>query len=109
MEPTRFDALVQSLTRPGNRRRALGLLLASTLTPLTAAAKPAPAACLATGKRCSQPATAGAGKDKSKGTRKGKHPPPACSKCCSRFGAAGADGKARCTCKGEGVACDNDS
>jgi hypothetical protein len=49
MEPARFDALVQTLPGPGSRRRALSLLLASALAPMTTAAKPAPAASLATG------------------------------------------------------------
>lgn len=106
MEPARFDALVQTLTRAGSRRLALSGLLATILAPVTAAAKPAPAKCLPIGKRCSQAAADAA---HAKGKGKGKHHPPACSQCCSRLGAAGADGKARCACKGEGVQCDNDS
>jgi hypothetical protein len=54
MEPARFDALVQTLTRRGSRRRALGLLLSAGLL--------APAAPLAARthkkKRC-RPACAG--------------------------------------------------
>src|SRR5689334_6731003 len=106
MEPTRFDALVQTLTRPGSRRRALGALLATVLAPATAAAAPAPAGCLATGKRCSQPATAGSGHGTGQ-RKKGKHRPPACAKCCTGLGITAADGKAYCACKGEGVDCTN--
>jgi hypothetical protein len=117
MDPERFDALVQSLARSGSRRRLLGGILAGSLAPLGAAAKanhptthvPEPAACLAVGKRCSQPASEEARPGKGKRGGKGKHHAPSCAKCCSRFGSAGADGKARCTCKGEGVQCDNDS
>jgi hypothetical protein len=72
---------------------------------------PEPAKCLAVGKRCArQDAESdrhGAGKGKRQG--KGKHHSPSCAKCCSRFGAAGSDGKARCACKPEGDPCDNPS
>jgi hypothetical protein len=110
VESDRFDALVRTLARPASRR-SFAALAAVAFAPLAAAAKssggPEPAACLAVGKRCSQPTSPGAAHVKAR--RKGKHHPPACTKCCSRFGAAGPDGKARCTCKGEGVSCDNDS
>lgn len=107
MEADCFDALVRAASRSGSRRGLLGGLAALALSPLTTRAKPQSAACLAIGRRCSQPISAGTGQAKSQ--RKGKGKPPSCSRCCSRFGAAGVDGKARCTCKGEGVPCANDS
>jgi hypothetical protein len=113
MDASRFDALVRACSSSGSRRRALGVIVAGALAPLGAAAKPEPAKCLAVGKRCSEPAAEEAAHGRHKGEHKGKgkvkHHPPSCEKCCSRFGAAGADGKARCACKGEGVACANPS
>jgi hypothetical protein len=107
MDPARFDRLVQDLTHSGTRRRALGLLLVSALAPATAAAKPEPAKCLPAGKRCAlhdaQSDRHGKRKDK------GKHRSPSCTKCCSRFGSVGADGKAHCAFKPDGESCDNPS
>jgi hypothetical protein len=105
MDPARFDRLVHALSSSRTRRRALGAALASALLSAAASAAPEPASCLAIGKRCRQAADARHGKSK----RNGKHHPPACAKCCSRFGAAGSDGKARCSCKPEGEACDDAS
>jgi hypothetical protein len=95
MDAARFDALVRAARRSGSRRGLLGGLAALALAPLAAAASPEPAACLGIGKRC----TLG----------KGAGRRPACARCCSRFGSAGPNGKARCACKGNGVACANDS
>lgn len=105
MDPARFDRLVHALSSSRTRRRALGAALASALLSAAASAAPEPANCLAIGKRCRQAADARHVKSK----RNGKHHPPACAKCCSRFGAAGSDGKARCSCKPEGEACDDAS
>ncbi|HEX5499629.1 MAG TPA: hypothetical protein VFX03_10395, partial [Thermomicrobiales bacterium] len=113
MDPSRFDALVASLARPGSRRRLLGGVLAGSFPTFAAAAAdasrpdvsgPRPAKCLAVGKRCTLHAAARHGK---KGN-KGKHHPPSCAKCCSRYSAPGANGNARCACKSEGIACAGD-
>jgi hypothetical protein len=135
VDPERFDALVQSLARPGSRRRLLSGLLASGLVPVGAAAKskrerahsasaagaasrqptaakagangPQPAACLSVGKRCTLSESRDARHGKGGKGGKGKHHPPSCNKCCSRYGAAGSDGKARCGCKPEEEDCAN--
>lgn len=110
MDDRRFDRLARAFATRANRRATLAALLSAGLAGTTAAAtsaKPKPANCLPVGKRCSEPAAAerhGHGRG-----GKGKQHAPSCAKCCSRFGAAGANGKARCTCKGEGVACANAS
>ncbi|HEU5431321.1 MAG TPA: hypothetical protein VFU81_06650, partial [Thermomicrobiales bacterium] len=108
MDPKQFDLLSRRLSAAGTRRRALTAIVAAALAPLAATAKPEPAACLPAGRRCSRPAAA-AVHGNGKRTARGKHRPPACDKCCSRFGSTGLDGKPRCTCKGEGIACDNPS
>ncbi|HEU5430496.1 MAG TPA: hypothetical protein VFU81_02470, partial [Thermomicrobiales bacterium] len=71
--------------------------------PLIGAAKSKPKACLALGKRCSAAGRAAASHDK--GKRGGKRKRRSCGKCCSQFGAAGADGKTRCACKDDGQTC----
>ncbi|HEU0115099.1 MAG TPA: hypothetical protein VFQ80_10505 [Thermomicrobiales bacterium] len=112
MDCDRFDAISRALAQPASRRRTLGAVVAAALAPAAAAARPEPAKCLAQGKRCSLPpsddASPGHGKRGDKGG-KGKHHPRSCAKCCSRYGAAGADGKARCSCKPEGETCDGPS
>lgn len=111
MDPKHFDALARSLARAGSRRRLLGGLLVGTFTPLAAAAKlhhgPEPASCLAIGKRCT--AHDASSNQHVNGKGKGKRRAPSCTKCCSRLGSAGSDGKARCACKPEGDACANPS
>jgi hypothetical protein len=111
MEPRRFDALTRAFARPASRRRTLAGIIAVAAAPLTAAANVEPANCLAIGKRCKLASDQDAGHGHGKGGKggMGKHHPPSCNKCCSRYGAAGADGKARCACKSEGIACDGDA
>ncbi|HET7092000.1 MAG TPA: hypothetical protein VFI22_00935, partial [Thermomicrobiales bacterium] len=109
MDGTRFDALARSLARHALRRRALGVVVAAALAPLTTVAEPEPAGCLANGKRCRQPASDEERQSKGKQKKRGKHHRRSCAKCCSRYGAAGANGKPRCSCKPEGVACDGSS
>lgn len=107
MESNRFDAIVRTLARPASRRRTLAGVIATALAPLAeAAAEPQPAKCLPNGKRCRQPASDAADHGKAKRGGKGNHHPPSCTKCCSRLGTPDANGKARCTCKSEGIACD---
>ncbi|HET7095688.1 MAG TPA: hypothetical protein VFI22_19505 [Thermomicrobiales bacterium] len=109
MNSVRFDALARRLSAAGTRRHVLRAALVAAVTPLAAAAQPEPARCLANGKRCRQPEAETERHGHRKRKKHGKHHPPSCAKCCSRFGAAGANGKSRCSCKPEGVACDHDA
>jgi hypothetical protein len=110
MDGARFDALTRALRRRGSRRGALGALTLAAFAPLGGAARPEPAKCLTIGERCRLAAEPPQAPHHGKGKKgKGKHHPPSCSKCCSRLGSADPNGKARCTCKGEGIACDNPS
>jgi hypothetical protein len=109
MDELRFDHWVRALAAATSRRRTLGALAAAALAPLTTAAQPEPAKCLPVGRRCRLAAQdARRGQDKGKGG-KGKGRRSSCNKCCSRYGAAGPDGKPRCACKSEGIACDGDA
>jgi hypothetical protein len=104
MDPTRFDRLVLGLGHSESRRGVLGVLAAFVVAP--AAAAPQTESCLATGKPCSSPDATKALRGQGKGRHRGHHR-PSCSTCCSRKSSVGTDGKARCTCKGEGEKCAN--
>jgi hypothetical protein len=105
MDSARFDRLVQALGRGRSRRGVLGVLAAFVVAPAAVAA-PQTESCLALGKPCSAAETKQALRGQGKGRHRGHHR-PSCSTCCSRKSSVGTDGKARCTCKGEGEKCAN--
>jgi hypothetical protein len=107
VDDARFDALARTLAGRVSRRRALGFVAAGGLMPLTAGAAPEPAGCLPNGKRCVDRGATPAPSDAS--ARRGRHGRPSCGKCCSRFATTDNAGKFRCTCKADGVVCDNDA
>jgi hypothetical protein len=104
MDSDHFDRLVQALGRGRSRRGVLGVLAALLLAPAVSAG-PQTESCLGTGKPCSSPETKQGLRTQGKGHR--KHHLRSCSNCCTRKSTVGKDGKARCTCKGEGERCTN--
>lgn len=105
MDSARFDRLAQALGRERSRRGVLGVLAAFVLAP--AAAAPQTESCLAIGKPCSAPKAEKALRGEGKGHRHRGHHLRSCRTCCTRKSTVGKDGKARCTCKGEGEKCTN--
>lgn len=97
MEDARFDRIARLLGRGVDRRAGFGAALAGLAAALGrgtgAAAGPAEEQCLRNGQRC--------------GKKSGNNGGP-CKNCCSRYWTTGTK-RSRCTCKPDGMTCNNSS
>ncbi len=100
MDDTRFDGLARLLGRATSRRGGIAAAvaaLAGTAVPVLAGASDKDGVtaeqCLRVGQRC--------------GKKSGKNGGP-CKRCCSRYWTKG-DKRQRCTCKPDGMRCNNSS